>query len=103
MQANKLNNIIFIKQPESNIIDEAFIILKDNVQVNNLSLDNIDSFKLDKLDIQKEAESIINKKIEEKNIEYEKFKLKKLEKKNKRLKLINLLTIIIAIIFIKIF
>lgn len=83
MQANKLNNIIFIKQPESNIIDEAFIILKDNIQINNLSLNNIDTFKLDKIDIQKEAESIINKEIEEKNIEYEKFKLKNWRRKIK--------------------
>lgn len=103
MQANKLNNIIFIKKPESNIIDEAFIILKDNVKINNLSLDNINTFKLSQIDVQKEAENIINKEIQEKNIEYEKFKIEKLKNKNKRLKLVNLLTIILAIIFIKIF
>ena len=103
MQINKLNNIIFIKQPESNIIDEAFVILKDNVKINDFSFNNINTFKLDKIDVQKEAETIINKEIHEKNIEYEKFKFKKLEKKNKRLKLINILTIILAIIIIKIF
>ena len=27
MQLNKLNNIVFIKKPESNIIEEAFIVL----------------------------------------------------------------------------
>lgn len=103
MQLNKLNNIIFIKKPQSNIIDEAFIILKDNVKINDFSFNNINTFKLDQIDIQKEAENIINKEIEEKNIEYEKFKFKKLEKKNKRLKLLNLLIIILAVIFIKIF
>ena len=103
MQINKLNNIIFIKQPESNIIEEAFVILKDNVKINDFSFNNINTFKLDKIDVQKEAETIINKEIEEKNIEFEKFKLKKLEKKNKRLKLVNILTIILAIIIIKIF
>lgn len=103
MQINKLNNIIFIKEPESNIIDEAFVILKDNIKINDFSFNNINPFKLEKIDIQKEAENIINKEIEEKNIEYEKFKLKKLEKKNKRLKVFNILTIILAIIFIKIF
>ncbi len=103
MQLNKLNNIIFIKKPQSNIIDEAFIILKDNVKINDFSFNNINTFKLDQIDIQKEAENIINKEIQEKNIEYEKFKLKKLEKKNKRLKLLNLLIIILAVIFIKIF
>lgn len=103
MQLNKLNNIIFIKKPQSNIIDEAFVILKDNVKINDFSFNNINTFKLDQIDIQKEAENIINREIEEKNIEYEKFKLKKLEKKNKRLKLLNLLIIILAVIFIKIF
>lgn len=103
MQLNKLNNIIFLKNPESNLIDEAFIILKENVKINEFSSNNINTFKLDQVDIQKEAENIINSQIQEKNIEYEKFKLKKLEKKNKRLKLVNLLLIIIATIFIKIF
>lgn len=103
MQLNKLNNIIFIKKPESNIIEEAFIILKDNVKINDFCNNNINTFKLDQIDIQKEAENIINKEIQEQNIEYEKFKLKKLEKKNRRLKLINFLIILFAIIFIKIF
>ncbi len=103
MQLNKLNNIIFIKRPQSNIIDEAFIVLKDNVKINDFFFDDINTFKLNQIDIQKEAENIINKEIQEKSIEYEKFKLKKLEKKNKRLKLLNLLVIILAIIFVKIF
>lgn len=103
MQLNKLNNIIFIKNPESNIIDEAFIILKNNVKINEFSFNNIDTFQLDQIDIQKEAENIINKEIQEKNIEYEKFKLKKLVEKNRRLKLLNILTIIVSIILLKIF
>lgn len=103
MQLNKINNIIFLKNPESNIIDEAFILLKDNVKINSFVTDNISTFKLDKMDIQKEAENIINRHIQEKNLEYEKFKLKKLEQKNKRLKIINFLIIATSIIFIKIF
>lgn len=102
MQINKLNNIIFIKEPESNIIDEAFVVLKDNVKINDLPFNN-NNFKLDKIDVQKEAEAIINKEIKEKNLEYEKFKIDKLEKRNKRLFLINILTIIISILIIKIF
>ncbi len=31
MQLNKLDNIVFLKDLESNIIEEAFIVLKDNV------------------------------------------------------------------------
>ncbi len=103
MQLNKLNNIIFIKNPESNIIDEAFIILKNNVKINEFSFNNVDTFRLDQIDIQKEAENIINKEIQEKNIEYEKFKLKKLVDKNRRLKLFNILTIIVAVILLTIF
>ncbi len=103
MQLNKLNNIIFIKNTESNIIDEAFIILKNNVKINEFSFNNVDTFRLDQIDIQKEAENIINKEIQEKNIEYEKFKLKKLVDKNRRLKLFNILTIIVAVILLTIF
>lgn len=103
MQINKLNNIIFIKEPESNIIDEAFVVLKDNVKISEHSLNNIDTFKLDRVDVQKEAENIINKEIEKNNYEFEKFKLEKLEKKIKWLKLINIWTILIGAILIKIF
>ena len=45
MQLNKLNNIVFIKKPESNIIEEAFIVLKDNVKINDFSFNNIISKK----------------------------------------------------------
>ena len=31
MQLNKLDNIVFLKDVESNVIEQAFIILKDNV------------------------------------------------------------------------
>lgn len=103
MQINKLNNIIFIKKPDSNIIEEAFVILKDNVKISEFNYNDINSFKFDKIDIQKEAENIINSEIQKKNFKFEKFKVEKLEKKNKRLKILNFLIIVLAIIFIKIF
>lgn len=102
MQLNKLNNIIFLKEPESNIIKEAFIMLKDNVNIQETLGDNIDNFKLGRIDIQKEAEQIINSKIDEENLKYEKFKIDKLEKKIKKLKVINVL-FLIAFIFLKFF
>lgn len=106
MQLNKLNNMIFLKNVESNIIDEAFIVLKDNVKIenkNNLSsLENKES-KIEKINILKEAEELINKKINDSNLEYEKFKLKKLENKLKRLKLINILLVVGIISFIILF
>ena len=33
MQLEKVNNIIFLKNIESNIIQEAFIVLKDNYKI----------------------------------------------------------------------
>ena len=38
MQINKLNNIVFLKDLESNIIEEAFVVLKEKVKINNFSL-----------------------------------------------------------------
>lgn len=102
MQLNKLNNIIFLKEPDSNIIKEAFVILKDNVNIQETLIDDIDKFKLDKIDIQKEAEQIINSRIDEENLKYKNFKMNKLEKKIKKLKLINILLLIIFV-FLKIF
>ena len=36
MQLNKLNNIIFLKDVQSNIIEEAFIVLKDGVKIHHI-------------------------------------------------------------------
>ena len=33
MQINKTDNVIYLKEVESNIIEQAFIILKDNIKV----------------------------------------------------------------------
>lgn len=41
MQTNKTNNIIFLKDVESNIIDEAIVILKDNIKLNDLKEEKI--------------------------------------------------------------
>ena len=36
MQINKLNNIVFLKDLESNIIEEAFVVLKEKVKINDI-------------------------------------------------------------------
>ena len=93
MQINKLNNIIFLKDVESNIIEEAFIILKNNVNINNFEENNKIQDK-NQIDILKEAELLINTKIDENNIKYEKYKMRILEKIYKRVRNINCLLVI---------
>ena len=53
MQTNKANNVIFLKNTESNIIEEAFLILKENVKINDFK----DNKENKKIDVLKEAES----------------------------------------------
>ncbi len=100
MQINKLNNIVFLKDLESNIIEEAFVVLKEKVKINNIK-ENCKLKEKNEVNILKEAEILINSKLDENNIEFEKFKLKTLEKKYKRIKIINiLLLILIGLLFL---
>lgn len=99
MQINKLNNIVFLKDLESNIIEEAFVVLKDNVNLNQFEKysKEINGNKT----IQKEAEFLINNELEINDIKFEKYKFKKLNNKYKILKLINI--VLICIILFTIF
>ena len=100
MQINKLNNIVFLKDLESNIIEEAFVVLKEKVKINNIK-ENCKLKEKNEVNILKEAEILINSKLDENNIEFEKFKLKTLEKKYKRIKIINILfLILIGLLFL---
>ena len=90
MQLNKLNNIIFLKDVQSNNIEEAFIVLKDGVKIHHIKNEKEKS-KDSNMNILKEAELIINEKIDKSNIDYEKFKIKELEKKIKISKIINII------------
>lgn len=99
MQINKTDNVIFLKDVESNIIDEAFIILKKNVKFSDNENKHINKLKIDAL---KEAEMIINEHLEKDKKNYEKFKISKLNKKVKLLKWANIVLLTILIIsFIK--
>ncbi len=98
MQLNKLNNIIFLKDMESNIIEEAFIVLKENVKIHKIESDK-ENIK-GNLNILKEAEVLVNKEIKDSDIKYEKFKIRKIEKKLKISKFINI-TLVLVLIIIK--
>lgn len=98
MQVNKTNNVIFLKNVESNIIKEAFVILKDNVRIKESEEKNSNTIK--KINILKEAELLINQKIIQSKIEYDKFKINRLEKKIRLLKIINIVIVVSFITYI---
>ncbi len=102
MQVNKTNNVIFLKNAESNIIDEAIVVLKENVKINNLRFGE-EKNENKKINILREAEVIVNNKLTEQNVEFEKYKIEKLQKKNRNLKIANILLIIgvLAVFIIK--
>ena len=49
MQINKTNNVIFLREFESNLISEAFVVLKENVKISNIP--NASSSKNEKINI----------------------------------------------------
>lgn len=99
MQKNKTNDVIFLRNLESNLIEEAIVILKENIKLDSIENEKNDR-KLTNNNILKEAELIINQKINQSNVKYEKFKVNKLEKKIKRLKIINIIAVITGILAI---
>ena len=95
MQKNKINSVVFLKDVESNIIEEAIIVVKGNIKID--SKEN----KINNNTILKEAEMIVNSKIEESDRNFLQYKIDKLIKKNSRLKILNILmTIILVILFL---
>ncbi len=94
MQISKTENVIYLKDLESNIIKQAFIILKDNVK---LDFKDEKENERSKIDIIKDAENLINYEIEKNNVKFEKFKNEILNKKIKILKVSNIISIIILI------
>ena len=103
MQVNKTNNIVFLKNVESNLIEEAVVILKNGVTLNNNLKEKTNKKEEKNINILKEAELIVNQKIKENDIKFQKYKVNKLEKKIKILKFINSILILLGtiIFFIK--
>lgn len=95
MQINTTENVIFLKDVESNIIEEAFIILKENVKLKSFRRDG----DMNNINVLKEAESLINQELHFNKLQFEKFKIEKLNKKIKLLKITNLINIIILLYF----
>ena len=90
---NKTNSVIFLKDIESNIIEEAVIVLKENVNINKLNNEN----EFNK-GILNEAELIINERVKENDLEFQKYKITKLTKRIRILLITNILLIILLII-----
>ena len=95
MQINTTENVIFLKDVESNIIEEAFIILKENVKLKFFRKNG----NMNNINVLKEAESLINQELHFNKLQFEKFKIEKLNKKIKLLKITNLINIIILLYF----
>jgi hypothetical protein len=97
---NKMKNMIILKDVQSNLIEEAIVVFKENVKVqeknlikNNYSISKEEVFA-DGLCV-KEAENIISdyiSRVEKRDCEY------KLNKKCRYLKIMNIALVIIAII-----
>lgn len=98
MQLNKLDNIVFLKDLESNIIEEAFIVLKDNVNFRKMEKEKYK--KNEKTMILYETESLINNEFKINDLKFSEYKLKKLSKKYKILKIINVILILVIIFMI---
>ena len=108
MQSEKMKNMIILKNLPSNIIDEAFIILKGNKKnkvLNSLanSSDNAEIEHHSENYIIKEAEMVISNYMSK--IENEKYiksnYIKALERKYKKLKLISIfLFVAVILVFI---
>lgn len=95
MQLNKLNNIVFLKDIESNLIEEAFVVLKDNVNLTKLEE------KINKAEAKKsvlnEVEVLINTELKVNELKFEEYKFKKLSKKYNFLKIINIILVVVSI------
>ena len=89
-----LKNMIVVKNIPSNIVEEAFIIVKENLKIEKLDIDKKNENKL----IIKEAEDIIRscESIIEKNKENN--AIQKIEKKYKRLKMLTGIFGVLAIL-----
>lgn len=99
MEIKNMKNMIVLKNLPSNMVEEAFVVLKDNIKIHkeelasNNKVKNISDEKVkDKDYIIKEAEMIVSEyvsKLEKKQSKTTKEKIK-LEEKCKRLKYLNI-------------
>ena len=103
MNSNQMKNIIVLKNLPSNLIDEAFIILKNNKKIK--SLERIENKKTNKIEkektedyIVKEAEMIISEYLSkvEKEKQMKSCSMRRIEEKYKRLKVVSIVLCIVV-------
>ena len=97
MNSNQLKNIVILKDLPSNLIEEAFIVLKSNKKIKSLErVDKNSNIKENKTRqeecIVKEAEMVIGNYLSkiEKEKQFKSYAMKQIELKYKRLKLITI-------------
>ena len=105
MNSNQMKNMIVLKNLPSNLIDEAFIILKNNKKIKALErIENKNNSKLQKENsreyIVKEAEMIISNYLSkiEKEKQIKSYSVKQMENKYKKLKMVTIILSAIIII-----
>lgn len=105
MNPNQMKNMIVLKDLPSNLIDEAFIILKNNKKIKALErIENKNNSKLQKENsreyIVKEAEMIISNYLSkiEKEKQIKSYSVKQMENKYKKLKMVTIILSAIIII-----
>ena len=105
MNSNQMKNMIVLKDLPSNLIDEAFIILKNNKKIKALErIENKNNSKLQKENsreyIVKEAEKIISNYLSkiEKEKQIKSYSVKQMENKYKKLKMVTIILSAIIII-----
>lgn len=105
MNSNQMKNMIVLKDLPSNLIDEAFIILKNNKKIKALErIENKNNSKLQKENsreyIVKEAEMIVSNYLSkiEKEKQIKSYSVKQMENKYKKLKMVTIILSAIIII-----
>lgn len=102
MVNNKLKNIIVLKGMASNVVQEAIVILKPNIEFErcNSIYKNKENtiFNTKKKSVVSEAEYVINNYIKEIETTSSKKKVKKLEQKYKASKILNVILFVSFII-----
>ena len=108
MQKNKLNNVIVLKDISSNVVEEAIVVLKPNI---NLKQEDKKALSLSKekmsgkcKNILKEAEHVIENSIVQMQMKNKEIENDKIEKKCKSLKKLTIaLSIINFLLILKLF
>ena len=103
MNSNQMKNMIVLKNLPSNLIDEAFIILKNNKKIK--SLERVENKKGNVVEkektgdyIIKEAEMVIGDYLSkiEKEKQIKTYAIKRIEEKYKRLKVVSIVLCIVV-------